>query len=127
VAPRFLIDENLSPMLAAHLIGTHGFDAVHVNDVGLRGASDPVVLAYATAEDRVIVTNNADDFRRLARTADRHPGLAVLLQAVGRQQQIELGTALANAVVAVTVVGGTTHGWLFEIDAFGQVRNYRLP
>jgi predicted nuclease of predicted toxin-antitoxin system len=42
VAPRFLIDENLSPMLALHLRATHGFDAVHVNAVGLRGERRPI-------------------------------------------------------------------------------------
>jgi len=60
VAPGFLIDENLSPVPAAHLSGTLGFDAVYVNDAELRGASDPEVLAYATAEDRIIVTRNLD-------------------------------------------------------------------
>jgi predicted nuclease of predicted toxin-antitoxin system len=83
VAPRFLIDENLTPMLASHLIATHGFDAVHVNTVGLRGASDRDVLDYAIAQDRIVVTSNADDFRKLAQHAAAHPGLAVLLNAVG--------------------------------------------
>jgi predicted nuclease of predicted toxin-antitoxin system len=127
VAPRFLIDENLSPMLALHLRTIHGFDAVHVNAVGLRGASDPVVLAYALAESRIIVTSNADDFRRLVRRETRHPGLAVLIDAVGRQQQIALGTALANAIDATVSAERTAHGLLFEIDATGRVRQYRLP
>ncbi len=114
-------------MLALHLRATHGFDAVHVNAVGLRGAPDPRVLAYAIAEDRIIVTSNTDDFRRLARRAGAHPGLAVLVDAVGRQQQIVLGTALANAVDAAIVRGRTARGRLFEIDASGRVRDYRMP
>jgi len=40
VAPRFLIDENLTPLLARHLRTAHGFDALHVQELGLRGASD---------------------------------------------------------------------------------------
>jgi predicted nuclease of predicted toxin-antitoxin system len=127
VAPRFLIDENLSPMLASHLSMTHGFDAVHASAVGLRGASDAVVLAYATAEDRIVVTSNADDFRKLARHSEAHPGLAVLLDAVGRQQQIELGTVLANAIDAVITSGGSARGRFFEVDTSGQVRGYQLP
>jgi predicted nuclease of predicted toxin-antitoxin system len=71
---RFLIDENLTPVLASRL-----GDALHVNEVGLRGASDPEVLAYAVAEGRVVMTNNADDFRKLMRAVPGHPGLAVLL------------------------------------------------
>jgi predicted nuclease of predicted toxin-antitoxin system len=127
VAPRFLIDENLSPMVASHLSNTHGFDAVHVNTVGLHGASDPEVLAYATAGDRIIVTSNVGDFRKLARHVEVHPGLAVLLDAVGRQQQIELATALAYTIDAAIATGGTAHGRLFEIDAAGRVRDSQLP
>jgi hypothetical protein len=36
VAPCFLIDENLSPLLAGHLRYYLGFDTVHVNEVSLR-------------------------------------------------------------------------------------------
>ena len=54
MAPRFLIDENLSPLLARHLRTAHGFDAVHVQELGLRGASDADVLARAIAEDGII-------------------------------------------------------------------------
>ena len=61
-----MIDENLSPLLARHLRTAHGFDAVHVQELGLRGASDADILARAIAADRIIVTSNADDFRRLA-------------------------------------------------------------
>jgi len=88
VAPRFLIDENLSPMLASHLRHVHGYDAVHVNEAALGGASDRAVLAYAIAENRIVVTGNADDFRQLARNVEGHPGLAIIREAAGRGQQI---------------------------------------
>jgi hypothetical protein len=35
-ARHFLVDENLSPLLARHLRTAHGFDAVHVQELGLR-------------------------------------------------------------------------------------------
>ena len=114
-------------MLASHLSGTHGFDTIHVNTAGLRGASDTDVLAYAMVEDRIVMTNNADDFRKLARQVPNHPGLAVLLDAVGREQQISLGTKLANAIDAMIAAETTARGRLFEIDRAGQVRDYRLP
>jgi len=98
VAQHFLIDENLSPLLARHLRTGHGFDAVHVQDLGLRGASDADILARAIAEDRIIVTSNADDFRSLGARMPAHPGVAVMLDAVGRAQQLTLGVVLANAL-----------------------------
>jgi predicted nuclease of predicted toxin-antitoxin system len=58
VAPRFLIDENLSPVLARHRRTAHGFDALRVQELGLRGPSDADILARAIAEDRIIVISN---------------------------------------------------------------------
>jgi predicted nuclease of predicted toxin-antitoxin system len=98
--PRFLIDENLSPQLARHLRFTFGFDAVHVSEVGLAGASDTEVLAHAIAEHRLIMTSNGADFRKLGRRHPRPPGLVVFLSAVGRARQIVPGEILANAVHA---------------------------
>ena len=123
MAPRFLIDENLSPLLARHLRTAHGFDAVHVQELGLRGASDTDILARAIADDRIIVTSNAGDFRRLGARTPTHPGLAIMLDAVGRAQQLTLGVGLANAIDSAE----TAHGRLFEIDHAGTVRDYILP
>jgi predicted nuclease of predicted toxin-antitoxin system len=63
-----LIDENLSPLLVRHLPTAHGFDAIHVEELGLRGVSDADLLARAITEDWIIVTSNPDDFRKLGRT-----------------------------------------------------------
>jgi predicted nuclease of predicted toxin-antitoxin system len=127
VPPRFLIDENLSPQLARHLRLRHGYDAVHVNEVGLQGARDDDVLARAVAEGRIVVTSNGDDFRRLGRRAPSHPGLAIILEATGRQQQIRLGATIAAAIEARIDDGGSAVGCLFEIDRAGAIREYRLP
>jgi predicted nuclease of predicted toxin-antitoxin system len=97
VAPRFLIDENLSPLLARHLRTAHGFDAVHVQELGLRGASDADILARAIAEDRIIMTSNADDFRKLGARTPAHPGLAVMLHAVGRARQASAAVGTGKA------------------------------
>ena len=52
---------------------TLGHDAVSVKDVGVGGADDDAVLDYAIAEERVLLTFNADfaDVRVLA-TIDHH-------------------------------------------------------
>ena len=123
MAPRFLIDENLSPQLAHHLRAVHGYEAVHVNEIGLQGASDAAVLARAVVEDRIVVTNNAEDFRQLGRRTPDHPGLAVMLDAVGLTQQLVLGVQLATAIEAAE----TARGRLFEIDRLGTVRTFKLP
>jgi predicted nuclease of predicted toxin-antitoxin system len=121
VALRFLIDENLSPLLARHLRRSFGFDAVHVNKVGLSGASDEAILAHAISEHRIVVTSNARDFRKLGRRNPQHPGLAVLLSATGQRRQIKLGGILASTISADVDRGALPNDRLFEIDATGVV------
>ena len=58
---RFLIDETFSAAVARHLRDL-GHDARHVGDLRLAGRTDDEVLAVATAQDRVVVTENAVDF-----------------------------------------------------------------
>jgi hypothetical protein len=47
---------------AVLLRDTYGHDAVHVTEVGLRGADDAQVAALARAQSRAIVTENVADF-----------------------------------------------------------------
>jgi hypothetical protein len=58
----FLVDE-MFPAAAAELVRTrHGRDAVHVTEVGLRGADDARVAAVARAQGRAVVTENVADY-----------------------------------------------------------------
>lgn len=51
---KFLVDQNLSPLVALGL-SEADHDAVRTRDLGLQQASDTVVLARARAEGRVVV------------------------------------------------------------------------
>jgi predicted nuclease of predicted toxin-antitoxin system len=52
---RFLLDENLSPLLAEFL-NAAGHDALHVRDVGLLTAPDRVILERARTERRILIS-----------------------------------------------------------------------
>lgn len=56
---RFLVDANLSPVVAAALRDA-GHDSVHVIDLGLFTADDDRILDEAAQDDRVILTADAD-------------------------------------------------------------------
>jgi len=82
---RFFIDECISPSLSQHL-NRHGLhDAIHPRDRGRLRDPDHIVFARAIEEDRIIVTENADDFRKLAADVEVHPGL-IILPSVARAQ-----------------------------------------
>ncbi len=55
---RFLIDNALSPALAA-LLQQAGHDAIHVRELGLQHADDEVIFERAAAEHRIVVSADA--------------------------------------------------------------------
>lgn len=74
---RFLLDEQLSPTLAARLHQL-GHMAEHVSHVGLSGMPDHVVWRQAFERDAILVTVNAEDFISLAERYEAHAGLIIL-------------------------------------------------
>jgi predicted nuclease of predicted toxin-antitoxin system len=100
---RALLDEQLSPQIAA-LLRHAGYDVLAVADRDeLVGSSDRIVLDVASSEGRALVTNNIKDFRPLAAewlAAGRtHPGLILLPSA--RRRTRPAVAALATAIEAV--------------------------
>lgn len=74
---KFFIDECLSPLLAQWL-AQQGIDAVAARDMGRLGQRDDTVRDRCIAEDRIIVTHDARDFRKLVGRVELHPGLVIL-------------------------------------------------
>jgi predicted nuclease of predicted toxin-antitoxin system len=63
---RAILDEQLSPQIAA-LLPQGGYDVDAVADrEDLAGRSDRIILEVACSEGRAVVTNNIKDFRPLA-------------------------------------------------------------
>jgi Domain of unknown function (DUF5615) len=71
---RFHLDENCDPRIAAG-IRLHGVEVSTTPEVGLLHASDEAQLAFASAQSRVIVTQDTD-FLRLAAAGENTPGVA---------------------------------------------------
>lgn len=69
---RFLVDENLSPLVAEGLRDA-GHDAMHTSEVGLAKAGDQVVLRAARDDDRVIVSADTDFGAMLAAAGASRP------------------------------------------------------
>jgi predicted nuclease of predicted toxin-antitoxin system len=92
---RFLVDNNPSPLLAQHL-STAGHEASHVRDFGLQAASDPLVLAHARSEDRVLISADTDFGMLLTREKADRPSILLIRRLVGRRAAEQAAVVLAN-------------------------------
>jgi predicted nuclease of predicted toxin-antitoxin system len=92
---RFLIDNNLSPVLA-EILPAAGHDVVHLREIGLQAATDDVVLARARTEERVLVSADTDFGTLLARSGAKSPSVLLMRRLVGRRAAEQAATILAN-------------------------------
>jgi predicted nuclease of predicted toxin-antitoxin system len=120
---RFFIDECISPSLGRHLNESGLHDAIHPRDRGRLRDSDRDVFALAIREDRIIVTENAGDFRKLAASVELHPGL-IILPSVARSK----AQRLMDLVVAYLLDAGGDRpqdllvNAVLRISASGEIR-----
>ncbi len=95
-----LLDEQLSPQIAALLRGA-GYDVGAVVDrLDLIGRSDSQILDIATGEGRSVVTNNIKDFRPLAasRLAQGRIHGGLILVPSARTRTRSASSALTDAI-----------------------------
>ena len=56
---KFLADENFNNQIVKGVLGKNpDIDMVRVQDVGLKGADDPLVLSWAAQEGRIVLTHD---------------------------------------------------------------------
>jgi predicted nuclease of predicted toxin-antitoxin system len=92
---RFLVDENLSPLLA-DLLGAAGHDASHVRNLGMQGATDQAIMARAEEEQRVVVSADTDFGTLLARSGAKLPSVLLIRRLVGRRAAEQATIIMAN-------------------------------
>jgi predicted nuclease of predicted toxin-antitoxin system len=118
---RILLDQGLAP-LAARLLQQHGFDAVHVADIGLERADDIEMLEAALREQRVCITLDHDFHAHLAATGKGLPSVVLLrVQGLDARSQAELIRA-----VFVLCEDALSEGAVVSADS-ETVRVRRLP
>jgi predicted nuclease of predicted toxin-antitoxin system len=80
---KLLLDEHIWYGLTEALT-QRGYDVVHVNDTAQRGIDDEPLLAFATAQDRAVLTYNARHFVPLVRlwyeAGREHAGVILSIQ-----------------------------------------------
>ena len=85
---KFLADENFDGDVLRGLRRRQpDMDLVRVQDVGLMATADPLILAWAAREERILVTHDADTvphfaYQRIA-AGQRMPGVLVVVAGCG--------------------------------------------
>jgi len=78
---RFLLDEDLNPAVAEIARGL-GLDVLSVHEIDRRGFQDEDQLRFSTAERRIFLTRNRDDFLQLSlsffQTGEPHTGILIV-------------------------------------------------
>jgi predicted nuclease of predicted toxin-antitoxin system len=83
---RLLLDNNLSPRLV-ELLGPAGWDVVHVGALGLRAASDKIVLRTAHDDARILVSADTDFGALLAASHEAGPSVVLVRRVADRRAE----------------------------------------
>jgi predicted nuclease of predicted toxin-antitoxin system len=119
---RFLIDNALSPALAA-LLQQAAHDAIHVRELGLQHADDEVIFERAAAEHRIVVSADADFGTLVAVRSSPQPSVIQFRGEGSRKPEALARTLLANLR---QLVDALEHGSIVTFEP-ARVRVRLLP
>lgn len=122
---RFLIDECLHESLVGVAHGA-GFEATHVNHLGLTGKPDWALADRILRDEFTFVTNNRVDFIRLFARMKLHAGLIIIVPNAEPAVQRALfeaailylaGKELINSAIEVSVKGRVVECVEYQLPA----------
>lgn len=70
-----MLDEDSQAQLLVKLLTAAGYDVLTINEIGLAGCTDNIVLDYAIQENRILLTHHCDDFEELHHANLSHSGI----------------------------------------------------
>ena len=119
---KFLIDENLSPLVATGL-SEAGHDAIHIRDLGMGSAEDSAVMDRARAESRVVVSADTDFGTVLAASGANQPSVVLIRRSADRRAARVVQLLLVNLAEIEQALG---EGAIVAFDT-ARIRIRPLP
>jgi predicted nuclease of predicted toxin-antitoxin system len=119
---KFLLDQNISPKVATPLRAA-GHDVTIAREVGLRSASDAVVLAAARSEDRVLVSADTDFGALLAISGASTPSFLLMRRAANQRPAEQAALILDN----LDLVSDDLKAGAIVVLGESTIRVHRLP
>ena len=108
----FLVDESL-PRAVTRALAAAGHDVVDVRDVGLRGAPDDAIAAWARETSSIVVSYDLDFSNALRFPPGTHPGIVV-----ARLPDAISPTDMAVRIIAaIAAVGADLRGAIPIVEA----------
>jgi len=80
LSQKILIDEDYQDKRLVKFLKNAGHNIITVNDVGLSGSDDAIVLDYARRQGYLVLTRNCKDFEELHQANANHPGILGVYQ-----------------------------------------------
>lgn len=119
---RFLVDQNLSP-LVAKLLRDAGHDAIHTREIGMATSDDASIFDRAATEDRTILSADTDFGTLLAERGTSTPSLVLWRRSQDRRAASVVAILLANLE---SVEAALTEGAIVVLQE-ERLRIRRLP
>lgn len=124
------IDEDLSPSLVAVCYGA-GYEATSVRDRGKLSTKDHALAHVLLEEGWVLVTNNAGDFLKLAKSAGLHPGLLFIELGSAQQERNWLAAGIDHIATQADAANEPPEQFMVnrvvEVDDGGACADYEWP
>ncbi len=98
---RFLIDEDL-PRSTAKVLTAAGYDACDVRDIGLRGAKDSDIFAYACQQEAIVITADVGFAGLVYLSTVPHAGI-ILLRLPAEMPVKEINEILLRALRKISI------------------------
>ena len=123
---KFLLDECVPHEFVKRLAARGYPDAVHPIHIGLLGFRDDQIFRRAIDDDRIVITFNAEDFRKLLARVVVHPG-AIMPEALEREPSWRLIEITLAFLELHPDPAGYMVNRVLEVSIRDGIRPYELP